>query len=200
MMSELSISPVVADEVQFESVAPSHRPLPVSGKTGENLVGIPAQVVAYGYHGGVHEGDASAPPEGVEVQEEHHLEEHPALQFHETVVGHRIREVTPEVDTDKVQVVVLEIVECAEMEHNQNRHNLAVGHTGSTPAASLPVGGQKRHIFNLLIKFLTKFIRSTENFCNFVVGNHELILLFYFISDWNSNIKVQIISQITNFL
>jgi len=87
--------------VQFESVAPSHRPLPVSGKTGENLVSIPAQVVAYGYHGGVHEGDASAPLEGVEVQEEHHLEEHPAPQFHETVVGHRIREVTLEVDADR---------------------------------------------------------------------------------------------------
>ena len=78
-----------------------------------------AQIVAYGYHGGVHEGDASA---------------------------------------------------------------------------------QKRHIFNLFIKFLTKFIRSTENFCNFVVGNHEYILLFNFISDWNSAIKVQKISQITNFL
>ena len=36
-----------------------------------------------------------------------------ALQFHETVVGHRIREVTPEVDTDKVQVVVLEIGLCS---------------------------------------------------------------------------------------
>lgn len=80
------LSPVVADEVQFESVAPPHRHLPVSGKTGENLVGIPAQVVAYEYHGGVHEGDASAAPEGVEVQEEHHLEEHPALQFHEAIV------------------------------------------------------------------------------------------------------------------
>ena len=36
--------------------------------------------------------------------------------------------------------------------------------------------------------------------CNFVVGNHEFILLLYFISDWNSDIKVQKISQITNFL
>ena len=92
-----------------------------SDEVHQEIVGIPAQIVAYGYHGGVHEGDASAPPEGLEVQEEHHLEEHPALQFHEAVVGHRIREVTLEVDADEVQVVVLEIVECAEMEHNQNR-------------------------------------------------------------------------------
>jgi len=105
------LSPVIANEMQLESVAPSHRPLPVSGQSGEYLVGIPAQVVAYGYHGGVYEGDASAPPEGVEVQEEHHLEEHPALQFHKAVVGHRIRKVTLEMDTDEVQVVVLEIVD-----------------------------------------------------------------------------------------
>ena len=65
----------------------------------------------------------SAPTEGTEVQEEHHLEKHPALQFHKAVVGHRIREVTLEMSADKVQVVVLEIVECSEMEHNQNRHN-----------------------------------------------------------------------------
>jgi hypothetical protein len=40
----------------------------------------------------------------VEVQEEHHLEEHPALQFNKAIVGHRIRKVTLEMDTDEVQV------------------------------------------------------------------------------------------------
>jgi len=54
------------------------------------------------------------------------------------------------VDTDEVQAVVLEIVECAEMEHNQNRHNLAVGHAGSTTVASLPVGGQKRPFLSII--------------------------------------------------
>ena len=139
------LSPVVADEVQFESVAPSHRPLPVSGKTGENLVGIPAQVVAYGYHGGVHKCDACAASKRVEVQEEHHLEEHPALQFHKAIVGHRIRKVTLEMDTDEVQVVVLEIVECAEMEHNQNR----------------PVGG--------FLFFLAKKLRPSLRVDNFLL-------------------------------
>ena len=54
-------------------------------------------------------------------------------------------------------------------------------------------------MFVFLLTFRTKFIRSTENFCDFVVGNHECILLFDFIIDWNSAIKVQKISQITNF-
>ena len=60
--------------------------------------------------------------------------------------------------------------------------------------------GQKRLFVYLLIKFFAKFIHGTENFCNFVVGNYEYILLFNFISDWDSDIKVQKISQITNFL
>lgn len=36
----------------------------------------------------------------------------------------------------------------------------------------------------MLINFLAKFIHSTENFCNFVIGNHERILLFNLISNW----------------
>ena len=41
----------------------------------------------------------------------------------------------------------------------------------------LALGTQKRHIFNFFFIFLAKFIRSTENFYNFVVGNHECILV-----------------------
>ena len=62
------------------------------------------------------------------------------------------------------------------------------------------LGTQKRHIFNFFFIFLAKFIRSTENFYNFVVGNHECILVLNFISNWKSHIKIQNISQITNFL
>ena len=60
------------------------------------------------------------------IQAALHLEEHPALKFHEAIVGHSVREITFEVDTDKVKVIVLEIVECAKVEHNQDGHNLAV--------------------------------------------------------------------------
>ena len=65
----------------------------------------------------------------------------------------------------------------AKMEHDENRHNLAIGHTRRTPPADLALGTQKRHIFNFFFIFLAKFIRSTENFYNFVVGNHGCILV-----------------------
>ena len=72
---------------------------------------------------------------------------------------------------------MLEIVKSAKMEHDENRHNLAIGHTRRTPSADLALGAQKRHIFNFFFIFLAKFIRSTENFYNFVVGNHGCILV-----------------------
>ena len=42
-----------------------------------------------------------------------------------------------------------------------------------------PLTGRTKGIFfYFLIKFFAKFIHGTENFCNFVVGNHEYIHLF----------------------
>ena len=124
--------PVVADEVQLETVTPSHRSLSVSGQPLEHFVGITSQVVAYGNHRGVHETDARTATEGGEVEEEHHLEvppapersglppehlrsarseEHPALQLYEAVVRHGIGEIRPQVLPDIEQVVVLEVAE-----------------------------------------------------------------------------------------
>jgi hypothetical protein len=55
---------------------------------------------------------------------------------------------------DKMQVVMLEILKSAKMEHDENRHNLAIGHTRRTPSADLALGTQKRHIFNFFFIFL----------------------------------------------
>ena len=99
---------VVADEVQLEPVAPTHRPLPVVGKPIEYLVHIPPDVVADGYHGGVHVAHAVAPAERTHFQEEHHNEEHAALQLHETVVRHCRGEEVLAAAKDVVDVEMLE--------------------------------------------------------------------------------------------
>jgi hypothetical protein len=101
---------------------------------------------------------------------------------------------------DEEQVVVLEIAERAELEHDEDGHDLTFRERGLAVAASLAIGGHQGLFVYLLVKFFAKFIHGTENFCNFVGGNHELILLSDFISNWKSPIKVQKISQITNFL
>ena len=43
---------------------------------------------------------------------------------------------------------MLEIVKSAKMEHDENRHNLAIGHTRRTPPADLALGTQ-RGIFSI---------------------------------------------------
>jgi hypothetical protein len=40
---------------------------------------------------------------------------------------------------DKMQVVMLEIVKSAKMEDDENRHDLAVGHTRRTSASGLAI-------------------------------------------------------------
>ncbi len=85
---------------------------------------------------------------------------------------------------DEEQVVVLEIAERAELEHDEDGHDLTVRKRGLAVAATLAIGGHQGLFVYFLIKFFAKFIHGTENFCNFVGGNHERILLSDFISNW----------------
>ncbi len=177
------LSPVVADQMQLEAVTPSHRSFPVGSQAFEDLVGITSEIMADWNHCRVHEADACTAPEGREVQEEHHLEEHAALQFHEAVVGYGMGEGCFHVLPDEEEVVMLEIAERAKLEHHQDGHHLTVGEGCLSVAAYLTIRGHKRPFVHLLIKFFAKFIHGTENFRNFVVGNHECILLFNLISN-----------------
>ncbi len=58
---------VVAQQVQLEAVAPSHRAFPILGEPGEHLVEVPPNVVAHGDHGAVDKRDAVTFPEGVSL-------------------------------------------------------------------------------------------------------------------------------------
>lgn len=80
-------SPIVAEQMQLEVVTPSHRPLAVSSYVLEYFVGIVPEIIAHGNHRGVSVGDACTPAKGTELQDEHHLKEQAALQFHEAVIG-----------------------------------------------------------------------------------------------------------------
>ena len=77
---------IVAQQVQLEAVTPAHCAFPVLGQSRENLVHVPPDVMAYGNHSAVHEGDAAAFPEGVQFHEKHHRKEHSRHQFDKAVV------------------------------------------------------------------------------------------------------------------
>ena len=168
------LSPVVADEVQLEAVTPAHRTLAVCGQPPEHLVGIAAEIVAHWHHRGVHEADTRAAAEGGEIQEEHHREEDTALKLNEAVVGNRIWKIRPEMLPDEEQVVVLEIAERAELEYDEDGHNLTVRKRGLAVAAMPAIGGHQGLFVYFLVKFFAEFIHGTENFCNFVLGNHKV--------------------------
>ena len=168
---------VVAEDVQLEAVAPAHRALSVVGQPVEHLVEVPADVMADGNHGGIHEADARAVAEAPQVQEHHQGEEHPRHEFDKAVVRYGIGEIGLHVDLDEMHVVMLEVAECAKMVAHHDGHDLALGE----PALAVPCtllcgnwGGQREVLAQFLVKILCEFVDNTENFRNFVSGNHGL--------------------------
>lgn len=117
---------VITQEMQLESVAPPHRALAVFCQAFEHLVEMASHVVAYRYHRAVSEGYACTFAESEKPHEKHHLEENPRHEFHEAVVGHRIRKVLSQVIFYEAQIVMLEVGKRAEMVTHEYRHNLAV--------------------------------------------------------------------------
>lgn len=76
------------------------------------------------YHCRINESNTRTPAEGPEVKEEHDVEEHTALKLHETIVRHSVRKILAA--TDVHDVIVLEVAECAKMEHQQDGHDFTV--------------------------------------------------------------------------
>jgi len=153
---------VVADEVQLEAVAPAHRPLPVAGKPFEHLVHVSPDVVADGYHGGVHVAHAIASAESTHPQKEHHDEEHTDPQLHEAVIRDCRREEVLATADDVVNVEMLEALVASEVEHQLHGHYLAVGH-GRLAAATLLARGREKVFLKLGVEIFAEFVHGTEN-------------------------------------
>jgi hypothetical protein len=77
---------IIAQQVQFESVAPSHCPFSIRSHAFENLVGIAAQVMTYRNHRGIHKTDTAAFAKRHKLHKEHQMKEHTGHEFHETII------------------------------------------------------------------------------------------------------------------
>ena len=62
--------------MQLESMAPTHSALATLGKTGKDLVEMPSYIVAYRNHRTINKRNTCTFAEGMELHEQHHLEEH----------------------------------------------------------------------------------------------------------------------------
>ena len=64
----------------------------------------------------------------LDAHEGHQLEEHARYEFHETRVGHGLREVACQMLLDEEEIIVLEVAERAKMIAQQDGHDFALGH------------------------------------------------------------------------
>jgi len=69
--------------------------------------------------------------------EGHQVEEHAGHEFHETRVGHGLREVACQMLLDEEEVIVLEVAERAKMIAQQDGHDFALGHLSFTVSHAL---------------------------------------------------------------
>ena len=119
-------SRIIAKQMQLESMTPAHSTLAILGKTGKHLVEIPSYIVTYRNHRAVNERYACTLAEGMELHEQHHLEEHTGHEFHKTVIGDSSREFIPEPPTDTVLIILLEITICTEVIAHKDRYNFTL--------------------------------------------------------------------------
>ncbi len=70
---------------------------------------------------------------------------------------------------------MFEVGERAEMEYNQNGHNLTIGKRCLAISAANAGRGYELPFGYFRIKFLAEFIYYTENIRNFVLGNHRTL-------------------------
>jgi len=106
-----AVAHLVAQQMQLETMTPAHRSLSVLGKPIKHLVEFPSHVVAYGNHRTVYETNARALSKTLDAHEGHQVEEHAGHEFHETRVGHGLREVACQMFLDEKEVIVLEVAE-----------------------------------------------------------------------------------------
>ena len=95
---------VVDDQMQLESVEPSHRALPLGRPSLHGLMLLLPLDVA-GYQGrGVDDGYARALAQGTGLEEQQQVKSHLSLTLHEAGVGYRIGEVLAHVLADIAQI------------------------------------------------------------------------------------------------
>ena len=88
------LSGVVADEVQLETVAPSHRAFPIFCKTGKHLVEMSSDVMAHRNHCTIYESNAGTPSERIYAHEQHKFIEHAWHKLNKAIIRNCLRKIT----------------------------------------------------------------------------------------------------------
>lgn len=162
----------VAYQVQLEPEEPAHGALTPLRYPPENLLDEDPLVAAHTQRSAVDETDAGT------LAQQHLLDKygkrnsHFFLQLHKAVVGHDFGEHVAQVFTDMLLVEVLKAAVAGEVEHDYDGHDLCLRH-GAVAVVLAPSGVSNGVFPHLCVKKLAKIIYHTENFSNFVLGDHS---------------------------
>ena len=114
-------------------------PLPFLARPAKTLPEIPSYIVTYRNHRTINKRNTCTFAEGMELHEQHHLKEHTGHEFYKTIIGDGSREFMPELDTDTVLIILLEITICTEVIAYKNCHDFAFGKPSPTIPATFTI-------------------------------------------------------------
>lgn len=128
---------VIDDQMQLESIEPSHGTLALGRPALHRLVHVHPLNVTRHQRCGVYDGNARALAQGAGLKEQQQVKGHLCLPLHKTVVGDCMGKFFLHVLADVAEVEGLEVAEMHGVEQHQYRHHLAVGKTARTVATPL---------------------------------------------------------------
>ena len=169
------VSLLVADEVEFEAVKPSHRALASLGEALKDLVKMDALVPANTQRGTVNETDACAGSHAALLYEQDERDGNLPLQFNEAVIGNGLREQVSHILADIIQVKVFQTFISTQVEQYHNRYHFSIGQRSFPmvlPLRLVPLGRESVNLDKSVIN-MAEIIRHTENFRNFVFGDRH---------------------------
>ena len=178
------ISLLIADQMEFEAIKPSHRALPALGKALENLVKMDTLVPANTQRGTVHETDACAGSHTALLHEQDERNGNLPLQFNESVIGNGMREQVRHILANFIQVKVFQTFISTQVEQYHNRYHLSIRQYSFPmvlPLRLVPFGRESVNLDKSVIN-MAEVIRHTENFRNFVLSDRhsESVCIWFF--------------------
>lgn len=166
---------LVTDQVQFETIEPTHRALSPLGKSFEDLVQMDALVSANTQGGTIHEADSGAASHAALLHEQDEWHGNLSLQFDEAIVGNGLWEQVGHIVAGFVQVKVFQAFISTQVEQYHNGDYLGIGQRAVPvvlPLRLVPLRGESVNLDKSVIN-MAEIIRHTENFHNFVFGDRH---------------------------
>ena len=161
--------------MKFEAIEPSHRTLPTLSYTFKDLVHMNTLVPAYAKQCAVDKADPGAFPHTASLHKENERDYNRPFKFSKSIVCHCLWKYISHMFLNFIDIEMLETFISAQVEQNHYGYDLRRGHSRVAMILAFGLVALRCKTVCLdesVIKF-AKVIGHTENFSNFVLGNHS---------------------------